>query len=384
MARKGENIRKRSDGRWEGRYTEHRSGKSKVHSVYAKSYQEVKQKLAEARTYEEKVGIYAKLSCYGDAADNYSCSSANVKSGISIEQLATEWLAEIKRTRKYSTYIKYTNIYQKYIKEKFGEMQPEHLSENALSEVFDLDLSISRARSICCVMNQIIAYGTLHYNIENIRLKNKISRKKGGAIKILDLSEQARLVQYLHQDMDIYKLGILLCLSTGLRLGEVCSLKWTDIDMNLKILHVNRTVQRIAAENGTAKTELRESLPKTESSKREIPISDQLYQMLKEYWRPDGYFFKKREPLDPRTYQNKFKAYLYDAGIEDTHFHVLRHTFATNCISNGADVKSVSEMLGHSDVQITLNRYVHPTVDTKRGHMNSLSAIYGQYMGQVS
>lgn len=88
-------------------------------------------------------------------------------------------------------------------------------------------------------------------------------------------------------------------------------------------------------------------------------------------------------PMEPRTYQNKFQRYLQDAGISRKNFHILRHTFATNCINNGADVKSLSEILGHSDVKITLNRYVHPTIETKRRHMNSLSAIYGQYVGQT-
>lgn len=88
--------------------------------------------------------------------------------------------------------------------------------------------------------------------------------------------------------------------------------------------------------------------------------------------------------MEPRTYQKRFHAYLEKAGIGDTNFHTLRHTFATNCIGAGADVKSVSEILGHSDVKITLNRYVHPSLDMKRGHLNSLDSIYGQYMGQVS
>ena len=156
-------------------------------------------------------------------------------------------------------------------------------------------------------------------------------------------------------------------------------MKWEDINMDLKILHVNRTVQRVRTDDETKRTKLLESEPKTICSKREIPVSDQLYQLFLEFYCSDIYLLNKNKPMEPRTYQNKFKSYLTEAGIEQTHFHVLRHTFATNCISNGADAKSVSEILGHSDVKITLNRYVHPTVDTKRNHLNGLDTLYHQY-----
>ena len=96
------------------------------------------------------------------------------------------------------------------------------------------------------------------------------------------------------------------------------------------------------------------------------------------------YVINGTSPMDPRTYQNKFQFYLREAGVKSTHFHTLRHTFATNCINNGADAKSVSELLGHANVNITLNRYVHPAMDVKRGVLDSLTSIYGQKMGQVS
>ena len=387
MARKGENIRKRIDGRWEGRYTEWQSGTGRVHSVYGRTYKETKQKLAAAKA--NIAAVIAKTGTGTKRILTYTDyfvhqEQENEENEISVSMIAEKWLAEIKQTRKYATFVKYRSIYEKYIREPFGTLLPNGISMDTVSSRMVSGISESVRKSIYSVLNQIFSYGALHNLMPSIRLKGAMQKNRNGSAKVLDQSEQAKLMNHLNQDMDIYKLGILLCLSTGLRLGEVCALKWSDIDMNLKILHVNRTVQRIVAEHGTSRTQLLEGKPKTESSKREIPISDQLYELLRPYYRPEGYLFRKKAPLEPRTYQNKFKSYLRKAGIAETNFHTLRHTFATNCIENGADVKSVSEMLGHSDVKITLNRYVHPTVATKRSHMNSLSAIYGQYMGQVS
>ena len=131
------------------------------------------------------------------------------------------------------------------------------------------------------------------------------------------------------------------------------------------------------------KTILLEGAPKSNFSRREIPMSDEVAKLLLFYHRGDDeYVIQGKKPMEPRTYQNKFQKYLQSAGIKRKNFHTLRHTFATNCINNGVDVKSLSEILGHSDVKITLNRYVHPTAEVKRGHMNSLSVIYGQLMGQ--
>ena len=184
--------------------------------------------------------------------------------------------------------------------------------------------------------------------------------------------------------MDIEKLGILLCISTGLRLGEICSLKWKDINLKGKVLYVNTTVQRIAVDGYKTKTILMEGEPKSIFSKREIPLSEEIIKWLTLYYdSAEQYVLCRNKPMEPRTYQNKFQKYLKLAGIERKNFHILRHTFATNCMNSGMDIKSLSEILGHSDVKITLNCYVHPTMEMKRQYMNSLSVIYGQYLGQI-
>lgn len=151
-------------------------------------------------------------------------------------------------------------------------------------------------------------------------------------------------------------------------------------------MHISGTVQRLrittSSENcsdspDNLKTALYVTSPKTVHSQREIPIPDFIFEKLIEYYdeikNHDTYLLKGQKPMDPRTYQYKFHNYLKEAGIEYIHFHSLRHTFATNCISSGADAKSVSEILGHSNVNITLNRYVHPDMETKRNAINSIS-----------
>lgn len=292
-----------------------------------------------------------------------------------------EWLQQVAQTRKYSTYIKYEKLYNCHIKKIFKEdiltqitgcHVREKLSSSGLSDI--------TGQNIIILINQTLQYAEDHYGRPAVPIKNRCVKRKRKPVVILNRTEQVKLMQFLHHNINISKAGIILCLSTGLRLGEVCALKWADIDMNQMLLHVNRTVQRIEIKNGFTRTALLETTPKSAFSFREIPISNSLVTLLAAF-KKEGqkYVLCMDKPMEPRTYQNHFKSYLRGAGITDYNFHTLRHTFATNCIDNGMDIKSLSEILGHSDVQITLNRYVHPTMDTKRKYMNALSASYGQF-----
>ncbi|MCI8466556.1 MAG: site-specific integrase [Lachnospiraceae bacterium] len=306
---------------------------------------------------------------------------------ISFGMVAERWLACIHNEKKHATYIKYYLVYQKHLCEKLGKLLFSELDHKTLAGVFQNPeqeaFSESLQKSISCVLNQILSYGVSHYSVRLLSYSGPGYKTGGKSVEVLNQSEQIRLLQYLYDEMDIYKLGIIICISTGLRLGELCALKWKDIDFEERLLHVNTTVQRIAAEGYKTKTILLEGEPKSNFSKREIPLSDELVRLLFLYQDPIGeYVINKKNPMEPRTYQNKFYRYLQFAGVKRKNFHILRHTFATNCISHGIDIKSLSEILGHSDVKITLNRYVHPTTEIKRKHMNSLSAIYGQLMGQ--
>lgn len=374
MPRHGENIRKRKDGRWEGRYyiDEPHSNRRIARSVYAGTYPEVKEKLLVVKSSAKRAG--------GGAREN---------GDMAFSEVALEWLAAVREDKKYATYMKYRSVYEKHMEEELRVHTLFALDSEMLAEIFQRcesrAHSESMKRSIACVFNQLLSYAEIHYHTLHFRCAFQ-GRGKGRADRptaVLNQTEQAKLLQYLYSEMDIYKLGILLCISTGLRLGEICSLKWVDIDMCGKVLHVNTTVQRIAVEGRKSRTALLEGTPKSIFSRREIPLSENLASLLADYYDHKAtYVLDADKPMEPRTYQNKFQNYLKRAGIEKKNFHALRHTFATNCINSGTDVKSLSELLGHSDVKITLNRYVHPTMDTKRQHMNALSFVYGQIMGQ--
>ena len=363
MARRGENIRKRKDGRWEGRFLQEENGERTYHSVYAKTYNEVKQKMS--------------------AAKNQTLSKSNSSLlSKTIEEISQFYFAEIAVCKKYSTYRKYKDIYDYYIKDTLGGIPIKELTPEKAAQILPVGLSGSTHNSIYCVLNQLISYGAIRWGMPMLKLQRITAHEKACPIRVLTISEQKKLLTFMRRDMDYYKLGIIICLSTGLRLGEICALKWEDIDMHHRVIQVQRTVQRVRDETGDRKTKLLEGSPKTLFSRRQIPISDNLMETMLCFYDTHGYVLKGSCPMDPRSYQYRFQSYLQEVGIQKVHFHVLRHTFATNCIENGADVKSVSEILGHSSVTITLNKYVHPTMDTKRNHLNSLSAVYGQIMGQ--
>ena len=371
MARRGENIRKRKDGRWEGRYCmyEPQSGKKVIRSVYAKTYAEAKEKLLSAKTSTDLIW-----------------SRKSLDMNLTFDTAAMEWLDMIEKTKKHATYIKYRSVYEKHIKQKLYTVPFTEIDNDILTKAFQHNenaQSDSLNKSMVCVLNQILSYAESHYQIKHYQYSCQKQNEKNRPVKVLSQSEQAKLLQCLYNEMDIYKMGILVCISTGLRLGEICSLKWKDVDLEEKVLHVNTTVQRIAMDGNEGRTILLEGNPKSIFSKREIPLSEDVVRLLAAYYSASAkYVINRNRPMEPRTYQNKFQNYLRMAGVEKKNFHALRHTFATNCINSGTDVKSLSEILGHSDVKITLNRYVHPTLEMKRFHMNSLSSVYGQILGQ--
>ncbi len=372
MPKRGENVRKRKDGRWEGRYSvkDVYCGTTCVRSVYAKSYTEVRQKLAEARRSAQEV---------------LRKSNAD-KRTVSIADTAEEWIAFIQKNKKHSTYIKYKNIYQKYIEPLLGDIKADGLTQDMVNQILDSenDISLSIQKSVICVTNLLLKYVSQKYKISVFKLESDTVRTVLKPVEALSMSEQQSLIECLCREPDVYKTGIMLCLATGVRLGEICALKWEDIDLKNRLLYVNRTVQRIEVNDGKTKTALVVGEPKSIFSKRTIPLADTVIKWLLPYYKESGYLLKNNAPMEPRTYQNKYAGYLNSAGMKKSNFHILRHTFATNCINSGMDIKSLSEIMGHSDVKITLNRYVHPTMDTKREYINTMTLVYNGYMGQKS
>ncbi len=174
----------------------------------------------------------------------------------------------------------------------------------------------------------------------------------------------------------------MICLLTGIRIGELCALKWEDISLTEKVLHIHKTLQRIQcdeSEGYSTRTRIVISTPKSDCSIRSIPIPDCLVDHMKQYYRGQtGYILTAngKRYIEPRTMQNHYRQVLKECEIQYKNFHTLRHTFATRCVELGFDIKSLSEILGHANVNITMNRYVHPTMELKRQNMNRLSDLF--------
>lgn len=369
MPRHGENIWKRKDGRWEGRYklptgTYNNKAKTKYRSVYGRTYTDVKKKLNDAisQTNAFKMVITEQRS----------------------EEQAEKWLDFIMSRCKYSTYVKYSNIYHEHLQPYFQNTDIFHSTETELQDILIAEytkdgkkLSLSTMNGLKLVMNQILAYARVNIKVsipDIIIADNKYSDKH---VFVFTSSEQQKLISFLQYRTDTYKAGILLCLYSGLRLGELCALQSDNVDINNRTLKITQTVQRIKRD-GEAGTYLYCTPPKSVSSIREIPLCDEIISYIPDMSLSHKYLINGDRLMEPRTYQYKYKRYLHDAGIPYKNFHTLRHTFATNCIAHGMDVKCLSEILGHSDVKTTMNKYVHPSMENKRDQLNQCISNFGQ------
>ncbi|MDE6364359.1 MAG: site-specific integrase [Lachnospiraceae bacterium] len=369
MARHGENIRKRKDGRWEGRFMvfDSKKGKKAYRSVYGMSYDEVRMKMTLQKNLLQDLSSKEQMSL----------------SDIRFFDIAQEWIKQVKNQRKQSTYLKYSAVYHTHLEPFFQDAALSDFTDASVASKLPDHLSDSVCRSIYCVLNQILKYASRQYHVTVPVLKKTCTDIKKKTVRVLSQSEQKKLICVLYREMDRYKLALIICLFTGLRLGELCALKWSDIDADCKTLMVARTVQRLPVEGQKTKTALVETPPKSESSRREIPLSNAVFSLLMQFRENREYLFGGDKPLEPRTLQNHFQKIIKEAALEDKNFHMLRHTFATNCVEGGMDVKSLSEILGHSDVQTTLRLYVHPSMDTKRQGMDQIAQFYDRIRGQI-
>lgn len=195
---------------------------------------------------------------------------------------------------------------------------------------------------------------------------------------LLGKTEQTTLNNYLTSNPNASNVGILLSATTGIRIGELCALKWGNIDLEKRTLTIKNTVQRIKSIDGSTATKLIITLPKSNSSVRKIPLPDFIIPILRNLKGNNDYYILSgtRAIIEPRTMQYRFKHILSDLNLPNVSFHSLRHGFATTCIALGFDVKTLSEILGHSSVEITLNRYVHSSMERKAEFMKLLSSVF--------
>lgn len=350
MPRRGENIYKRKDGRWEARYVKEvlPNGKKKYGSVYANNYKDVKAKQQQCLLHPTKS----------------LCNSMN----LTVSVLILEWLDSIKNQVKPNTYQKYESICKNHIVNEIGSVLVKLISNytiiNFTNYLKNKNLSAKSINDILIVLGLAFKYAEEEYEINTPKIRYLKEEKKD--IRVLSVDEQLQLTTYLNSNIDIYKFGILLVLYTGIRVGELCALQWEDItDEYIKI---DKTMMRIKNDSGT--TEIKIGSPKSESSKRLIPTPQCLLPLINQF-KCNGYVMSnvKLDYTEPRLMQIKFEKMISECGLEKTNFHALRHTFATRYIEAGVDVKTLSEILGHSDVKTTLNKCVHSSFELKQKSM---------------
>lgn len=307
-----------------------------------------------------------------------------------LNKMTQEWLQIKKTAIKYSTYCKYETLIFHYLDPFFSKQAIETLNEvqiiDYLNGLIQVEcLSTSTIHSIKSVLKSVYYYGMQQYKLKPLNFDliqfNHHPQKK----KTLTEIEEGKLYQYCLNHQNKLAFAIMLGLYGGLRLGEICGLKWQDIDLERGILFVNKTVQRLKDKQDSSKTKLYILDPKTFSSAREVILPDFLVTYFKFYYEfyeidesKETLFLLslKNRPVDPRTIQRQFTNLCSKKAITAT-FHTLRHTYATNCIKKGIDVKTVSETLGHANITVTLNRYVHPSFDYKKEQINKIKAPEG-------
>lgn len=369
MSKKGENIYKRKDNRWEARFVKTRSdeGKIKYGYCYGKTYREVKEKLQKAKS---------------DLINNVVHSS-NINKLFSI--YIDEWLTVNRSTVKESTLVKYAYNIENHIKPYLGNYCVKGISSKLIGEfsnylLHEEGLAPKTVKDILVLLKSIIKF-TAHSIPQMNSIEIVYPKDSKSEMRILSRAEQNRLTNYLFSDMDQCKFGVLLSMMTGLRIGEICALKQKNISIADRTLTVNSTMQRLKNlyDDKEGKTKIHISNPKSDCSSRVIPLTDSLTNLCNKYLsnNPEDYILTGRSDkyLEPRTLQNRIKKYGKECGISDLHFHMLRHTFATRCVEVGFEIKSLSEILGHSTPKITLERYVHSSIELKRNNMEKLSAI---------
>jgi len=242
-------------------------------------------------------------------------------------------------------YVKFRNLINGHIIPSLGKMALKQVGTAQLTrfihekaEYGRLDgrggLSNSTLQVLFLILKSSLEYAVRERYIAPLDFTLKCPEVKRESAKALTVDEQAMLERSLRSDLDASKLGILLCLYTGLRIGEVCALHWRDISFEGQLICVRRTVQRLQLPTATAekKAALVTGLPKSKCSLRRIPIPQCLTDTLLAHRRnPEVYILseKAEKPMEPRTYQYRFERYITTAGISDVNFHVLRHTFAT-------------------------------------------------------
>lgn len=300
---------------------------------------------------------------------------------VTFENITEDFLIYKKQQIKESTYFNYTYKIQKYLLPVLKDLTLEEIAKYDFNKFSDdlleeAHISNKFLKDILLVLKSILRYAERKYDIKmKLELIN-LPRVRMQNLKVFSTNDKRKIKAKCLNSNDTRDLGIILCLYTGMRIGEICALKWEDIDLNKKTIYIKHTLQRVYVDCKSTKILI--DVPKSEKSLRSIPMSNLVYSKLKEIkenYKKEDFFLtgNSKHFLEPRGYQYTFKKCLDECRVNYRNFHCLRHTFATDCINVGMDVKSLSEILGHSDVSITLNRYVHSSDKMKKRYLEKLA-----------
>ena len=304
----------------------------------------------------------------------YRLNYYRVMTEKSIKEVSDLWKRDKKQYVKQSTYAAYILILENHILPAF-EGNTTISEDDVQAFVFNKLESGMRqktVRDIVIVLKMVVRYGAkLGLDWKSDWQLHYPTTQSKDAIEVLSIENHRKIMNYIQGNFTFKNLGVYVCLSSGLRIGEICALKWEDIDVRESVIHVRRTLERVyVMDEEPRRTVLIEGMPKTVNSVRDIPITKNLMKMLKPLCgivNPDYYVLSNEsKPIEPRTYRNYYKALMQELGIPRIKFHGLRHSFATRCIESNCDYKTVSVLLGHSNIGTTLNLYVHPNLEQKK------------------
>ena len=300
-----------------------------------------------------------------------------------LSEIVALWKEDKKQYVKRSTFAAYTLLIENHILPSFGEMAlvEEQDVQTFVFRKLNEGLSHKTIKDILIVLKMILSFGVKNQMTEyrQIDIKFPTERDKH-SIDILSRSHQKQIMEYIRLHFTFKNLGIYICLSAGMRIGEICALTWDDLDVENGIIHVRKTIQRIyVIEEHRKYTEVILDTPKTKNSIREIPMTKNLLKMIRPIKKiVNGNFYvltNEPKPTEPRTYRNYYKQFMQSLGLPLMKFHGLRHSFATRCIESKCDYKTVSVLLGHSNISTTLNLYVHPNLEQKKRCMEQMSRL---------
>lgn len=292
----------------------------------------------------------------------------------SFAQIVALWKTDKKQYVKKSTFSAYVLLIENHLLPVFGSLQEieEHQVQKFVFQKLEQGLSQKSIKDILIVLKMVLKFGAKNkwISYEPFEIQYPTIRESQH-VEVLSKTHQKKVMNYIQEHFTFRNLGVYICLSSGMRIGEICALTWEDIDTDNGIIHVRKTIQRIyIIEDGKRKTELLLDTPKTKNSIREIPMSRDLLRMLKPFKKivnPNFFVLTNdAKPTEPRTYRSYYKNLMKHLEIPEIKFHGLRHSFATRCIESKCDYKTVSVLLGHSNISTTLNLYVHPNMEQKK------------------